>query len=520
MLLKREYGKVQLSLAMLGITASGLFGLLLVSCGDKTPQASSVAPLASPTAPPAATTATPVPLKLLKTNPERGYAGTIITLSGDGLPPDKTVDLVWGTVDGSYATKVSAETIEFYDRKFTSKRVSLGSAATDAQGRLAATLTVPEDYGEVHDIFVVVGGQDVAKGGFSMVRNVTISPTSGPVGTPITIEVKGLGFTPFANTMGVLYDNKYTGFISAVTTGGSARAQIRAAGPVGPHEIRVTDASAATPYLNTEQSPRKLPQFKFVFTVTQDAGPPPLTVDWPDSSRVAAAESLPRTTATGVVAPEGLKTSLSASSGPILTEITLQASGLPADAAAVDLYWVSAQGNRVSPSGWNLIQTSVGKARPSQNRSLIATLQVPDDLGGWHVVKLVQGEKTLTEVPFFVERSLVGVTPMRVKAGETFKIQIKGIGWSELDNGVAVTYDNTYMGYACGFNSQGDVTIYMQASGGPGTHLIDLYPMIFKGHGEGSWNYNIPQLTFAQDHPGLASGYRLPAFRLAIEVAP
>ena len=192
---------------------------------------------------------------------------------------------------------------------------------------------------------------------------------------------------------------------------------------------------------------------------------------------------------------------------------------MPPD-AAVDIYWVSAKGNRVSPSGWNLIQTNIGKATTASNGSLRTDIQIPDDLGGWHVVKLARGEKVLAAVPFFVEHSLVGVTPIRVKANETFKIQIKGIGWTELDNGVAVTYDNGYIGYACGFNSQGDVTIYLQASGGAGIHLIDLYPMIFKGHGLGSWNYNIPQLTFAQDAPGLALGYRLPVFRLAIEVIP
>ncbi len=58
----------------------------------------------------------------------------------------------------------------------------------------------------------------------------------------------------------------------------------------------------------------------------------------------------------------------------------------------------------------------------------------------------------------------------------------------------------------------------MQASGDPGTHLIDIYPMIFKGHGEGSWNYNIPQLTALQDQPGLGLGCRLPSFRLAIQI--
>ena len=44
-----------------------------------------------------------------------------------------------------------------------------------------------------------------------------------------------------------------------------------------------------------------------------------------------------------------------------------------------------------------------------------------------------------------------------------------------------LVYDNAYIGYACAFNSQGDVTIHMEATGAPGWHFIDLYPGIYKG---------------------------------------
>ena len=42
-------------------------------------------------------------------------------------------------------------------------------------------------------------------------------------------------------------------------------------------------------------------------------------------------------------------------------------------------------------------------------------------------------------------------------------------------------YDNAYIGYACGFNSQGTVDIALQATGEPGWHFIDLYPAVYKG---------------------------------------
>ncbi len=465
-------------------------------------------------------TAQSIPLKVLKISPETGSVGTNVTVTGEGLPPGKQVQIVWVTVDGSYILKQTSDTVEYDDRNFSQKRVSVAQVPIDDTGRVTAAFTVPEDYGETHDIYAVVDGQDVAKGGFSVVRNATAAPLAGPVGVPITIAVKGLGWTPFANTMAVLYDNHYAGFISAVTTRGTAQAVIRAAGPPGVHTIRVTLASAAVPYLNPEQSPvSQLPQFKFVFKVTEDAGPPLPSLDWPDDARVAAADTITKTTAGSMPAAPDVTAKLSPSAGSVLSKTTLQAVGLPTS-ATLDLVWMSVKGNRVSPSGWNLITLPLGQRTTRQDGSLTTDIQIPDDLGGWHMVDLVQEQKVLAEIPFFVERSLVSVSPTQVKAGEEFTVEIKGVGWTELDNGVAVTYDNAYIGYACGFNSQGDVTLHLTASGQPGTHLIDLYPMIFLGHGKGPWDYDLPQLTFAQDHPSLTLGYRLPAFRLAIQVIP
>jgi hypothetical protein len=172
----------------------------------------------------------------------------------------------------------------------------------------------------------------------------------------------------------------------------------------------------------------------------------------------------------------------------------------------------------MGPSGWNLESVALSNATTKSDGSLTTTIQIPDDLGGWHVIKLAARDRVLTEIPYYVDQNLVEAKPKRVKVGETFTVQIKGVGWSELDNTVAVTYDNAVMGYACGFNTNGDVTINLVATGHPGTHLIDLYPAIYKGKDRVPWNYQTPFLTFARDFPALALGYRLPAYRLAIEV--
>jgi hypothetical protein len=60
----------------------------------------------------------------------------------------------------------------------------------------------------------------------------------------------------------------------------------------------------------------------------------------------------------------------------------------------------------------------------------------------------------------------------------------------------------------------GDIEIVMQATGAPGWHFIDLYPAIYKGSERRPNNYRLPQLTYADDHPG----EDLPRFRFAFEV--
>jgi hypothetical protein len=466
------------------------------------------------------------PIKLLKVEPVKGYVGETFTVRGDGLPAGKKVEFLWSTVDASFLTKVMADNVEYHERKYDEKRVVFGSALVDSQGRVDAKFTAPEDFGEVHDIYAVIDGKDAARGGFRILRSAAMTPTEGPLGTPITVTVKGIGWQGFEQFMALRYDNKYTGEISAVTTKGTAVFQIRAAGAPGKHIIQLNNSTAYAPgaYLNTQQSPQAYiyshldnqQEFRFVFNMTQDAGPPPDALEWPDHKNVAKLNNdSPRTTMSAK--PVTGSAILNPSSGTVNSQTTLKASGLPPN-AQIGLYFVTARGNRMTPSGWNLDSVPLSTATTKPDGSLTANIKTPDDLGGWHMVKLATHDRVLLEVPYYVEQSLVKVSPRRVRVGESFTVQIKGVGWTELDNTLAVTYDNAAMGYACGFNSNGDVTINLVATGNPGTHLIDLYPAIYRGKDRVPWNYQTPFLTYARDFPALAHGYRLPAYRLAIEV--
>lgn len=83
--------------------------------------------------------------------------------------------------------------------------------------------------------------------------------------------------------------------------------------------------------------------------------------------------------------------------------------------------------------------------------------------------------------------------------------------------------DNGYIGYGCGFNSQGDVTIHLKAPGAEGTHYLGIFPSICQcsvvspgGPTMPDANATYPQLPALDvaDHPG----EELPAFLLAFEV--
>lgn len=461
---------------------------------------------------------------VLAISPEKGIAGTPFTVTASQLTPGQTVDVQWTTWDGSYSATVAPETLAYNQRTFTEKRVSLGQLTADAQGRATGSYTAPQDYGQLHEVHAVVDGQDVARGGFQVLLDATAFPSDGPIGTPIHIHVTGLDTNLFSgSTLAVRYDNAFTGILTAATTGGTADADIRATGPMGPHTISI-GAGTVPAYLNIHQSPYDFlyahtldgEGFQFGFNVSSDDGPPETSVEWPASGAVKApapgaqittAEASPNATATA---------SLSPSTGPIQTQATLTASSLTPD-TDVTVLWMTARGDRVSGNGWDLQAGNLAQGHADTSGRLSLPLTIPDDLGGWHEIKLVQNDKTMVQTPFYVERSLVSISPTTITEGQTVTIHAKGLGWTELDNGFAVTYDNMFVGYACGFNSNGDVSMPLPATGAPGTHLIDLYPTVYNGHDNKAW-YWAPVLTFGTDFPALSYGYNLPAFHLAIDV--
>jgi hypothetical protein len=460
-------------------------------------------------------------LGILKAAPDSGSVGTKFTLSGSGLPANKDVSIVWATTNVTWILDARPDSVDYLGRKSDAVNVLLAKRTTDAAGAFSLELRAPRDFGGApHDIYAVIDGVAYAKGGFMIQRKITLHPTSGPIGTPITVKITGLGASLYGSSGNIYYDGRYSGVITGVWNRGEAEVKIRAAGPVGKHTILVGGGMQFN-YLNIQQSPVPwATSALFPFNVTKDAGSPPASIDWPETV-TPTIEAKTTLSAASLAGGTGTATALfSSTSGAVLSKVDVSATGLNAN-EPVELLWSTVVGNRVNCTGtcWAFASIPLGKATAAADGSAKSSFTVPDGLGGWHVVQLLQGGKVKAQVPYYVKRSLVSV-PKTVKAGTAFEVHLKGVGWTQLDNTVAVTYDNGYVGYGCGFNSDGDVVLNLVATGGPGTHLIDIYPLLYTyqpaypypPHGA------IPFLSFARDFPGLALGYDLPAFRLAITV--
>jgi hypothetical protein len=447
-----------------------------------------------------------ITLKSLKLTPAKGakpVAGAEITAAAAGLPPNRTVDLMWETVDGGWVVE---DGYRFRGKRFTDSSKLLGRAQVDAAGRLATRFTIPEDFGGMHSVTVADAGKPVAQGGIEVTQTFEVHPAEGPIGTLVELRVTGFGWRTMDSTWVVNWDNQEVGYVSATDTHGKAVARFRATGPVGAHEIKVYTGYMGQSYLNHEQAPNAyLPRPRFAFRVTPGAAQTGGYVEPYQPQKVPAAE----------ISAAGAGLSITPAQGPVKTDAVLEGRGFPAN-ASVSLIWGTQVGSRVSGNGFAPTERQLATLAVAADGRLQAPLSIPEDLGGMHTLSIRSGDKTLARAFFAIETSIVSISPTSGPAGTPVTIHLKGVGWTDVDNIYVATYDNAYMGYACGFNSQGDVVINFNAAGSVGTHLIDFYPGIYQGSDKDQQLYRLPQLTYADDHPG----NKIPALRFAFDVTP
>jgi len=115
----------------------------------------------------------------------------------------------------------------------------------------------------------------------------------------------------------------------------------------------------------------------------------------------------------------------------------------------------------------------------------------------------MQSGQLVAQVPFYVKESVVGqgVSSLFLKEGQsspsTWRAWLDAAGHT-----VGVDYDNSYIGYGCGFNSNGESSCTSMPPG-PGVHLIDMYPMLYSlSPSFANTPYGmVPVLTYAKDYP-------------------
>lgn len=456
----------------------------------------------------------------LKVSPEHGPVGTPVTVTGEGFPAGQDIDLVWGTVKGSW--KVSEA--EYFGREYSPAAYRIATVKADGSGRFTALFQAPEDFGFQHDIRAQQGTRLLTQNAFSIDMTIKLLADNVPVGTPVPIEVQGIGWRELEGSWVMLYDNRFTGWISTVTTGGSARFSLPAAGQPGRHVIEVVHSDFTFPYRNMQQSPAPdRPQFKLGFNIVP--GPAVLPAPPPQQSQ-ARVRRLP---------PPGELVATPAFAG-VGEPVIVRGSGFE-PGKSVALNWTTVTGNRVTASGqmstissrmtsgngdrpdaataagWEERSRVVAEALADDAGNVAFEFLAPDDLGGSHGLWVDAGAARKTGT-LWIKPTALALDVSHGPVETTFRVHLKGIGWSETANIYTVVYDNGHSGYACGFNSQGDVEIFMQATGEPGWHFIDLYPAIYKGKETRPVNYRLPQLTGADDHPG----EDLPVFHFAFEV--
>ena len=110
-------------------------------------------------------------MAILKTTPDIALPGTAITISGAGLPAGQGRHIIWATatVTGSSTPGPTASTTSAA-RRTRSTSCSRPQRRTRA-ARSACSSRRPQDFGGIHDVYAVIDGVQVAKGGFLVARS-------------------------------------------------------------------------------------------------------------------------------------------------------------------------------------------------------------------------------------------------------------------------------------------------------------------------------------------------------------
>jgi hypothetical protein len=448
----------------------------------------------------------------------------------------------------------------------------IAAIVTRSTGSFALNLSVPADYGGTHVIqaYYSNGTAITGKGLFDLEPSFSISPTSGPAGTPIAVSAKGLGYGIYSTNYFFYWDNQQTGYFTAVSSRGVTNFTVYASGTPGTHYVEVYEGYPGPGYLdpwNSAPNPQgNFPPYvpyhtQFVITGTQDSSSmtvPALVVlaaalvagglslfvtrGEPEArnrlARMLAAvliivaivaagagayitlapsstNAISYTPAATVVRPAITVTQSSAVSGPRISVTPDIASvGQPVTVTGagfqpgekLPLTYSERIGDNIY--GYKLVSKPLRNVTADSGGAFSFTMNAPVSLGGIHYIAAA----SLTEHSngtLFIQRT-ASINATEGPAGSTIAINLEGVGWTFNTNIAALDYDNSYFGYGCGFYNLGNVTLLLTVTGAPGLHTIDVYPSVWWGPSSQTnqlaVEYRYALLT-PQDHPELMPSF-------------
>ena len=205
-------------------------------------------------------------------NGGKGIVGGVIPYALAGFPPNAHVVLRWDTRDGVMKAGGVYEDTNL-GWIFTETYAVLGEVDVDGTGVASGTLPIPEDFGGEKRLEALVDGVVLAEESFLLIGRFTA--TLSEDGTQVLLHGTGLGWEKYTAGYNVLYDGKEMGWITGMTTRGTAHASVPVVGESGMHTIEVFGGQSGYPFLNKHETSWPWERvYRFAFMIEEPPAPP------------------------------------------------------------------------------------------------------------------------------------------------------------------------------------------------------------------------------------------------------
>jgi hypothetical protein len=445
-----------------------------------------------------------------------GYVGDTLTIRGEGLPPNDSVEIRWHSTWGRWGV---IEANEIVGPQYQSEVRELATVTTDDDGVFTHEWTVFEDYGGAHTVVLTDGeGTVFDQTRFEILPWFELDRTTATLGSMLTLTGYGIGPETARSNYQVTWDNGYVGMLTGVQNRGTSRAQIRAVGPPGTHVLQVWRNFRGIPYLQNNTQSHYGPvaqgrQYRWTVEVAEPTDPPEAAWVDPQLDETPIAAHYPD------IQPSGdAELSITPQSGPSGTSVFLRGEGFPAE-TTVDLVWYRHEGHHMK--GNSITAKPAPEVLPSAETGADGTFQVEAEIpvgqGGTRPIAAVVDGTTLALTGFVVQPAIERFEPTSGPVGTDIEIELSGIGWTAYENQPFFLYDNKPLGIVSGTtptNRNGVVRVEIPATGDHGWHCIDVYPTLSAVQADEPDFELWPHLSAIENHPMRP----LPAMHFTFEV--